>query len=425
MSKSKFFILFVLSSLLLCGNLYGKDVRDSVQIYFRSGRAGLDLSIGNNRAILNRIEDSLQTSYADSVYTLKSVTIIGGASPEGSVSINQILSEKRANVLFNYLSKYGLVEAPTKNFIYLGRDYQGLLDLVREDSNVPYRDEVIDLLEDIIIKSKDKSISQDSHYYRLRNLRKGKPYRYMFKHHFPELRSSRLILEYEKIWNPIRLVPVVYSADVQAVMLATPPKVYVPLPIPIEKELPPPPFYMALKTNMLNDLLLTPNVGVEFYLGKNWSATLNWKYAWWNNKDRSWHWRNYGGDLAVRRWFGKLANEKPLTGHHAGLYASAFTHDFLITERGYMAGKPTGNIFDRANFAVGLEYGYSLPIASRLNIDFSLGVGYMWGKYYEYKLIDDCFVWQATKNRRYFGPTKAEISLIWLIGRGNVNEGGR
>jgi hypothetical protein len=40
--------------------------------------------------------------------------------------------------------------------------------------------------------------------------------------------------------------------------------------------------------------------------------------------------------------------------------------------------------------------------------------------------IDDCYVWQTTKNRRWFGPTKLEVTLVWLLGRGNYNaeEGG-
>lgn len=41
------------------------------------------------------------------------------------------------------------------------------------------------------------------------------------------------------------------------------------------------PFYMALKTNMLYDVLAVPNIGLEFYLGKNWSIAGNWMYGWW------------------------------------------------------------------------------------------------------------------------------------------------
>ena len=127
------------------------------------------------------------------------------------------------------------------------------------------------------------------------------------------------------------------------------------------------------------------------------------------------------GDLAVRYWLGKKANEKPLTGHHIGIYGQAFTYDFEWGGKGYMGGEPGGTLWDKTNYAAGVEYGYSLPVANRLNIDFTLGVGYWGGKYYEYIPLDGHYVWQATKKRHWFGPTKAEISLVWLLGKGNSN----
>lgn len=71
-----------------------------------------------------------------------------------------------------------------------------------------------------------------------------------------------------------------------------------------------------------------------------------------------------------------------------------------------------------------MEYGYALPIARRLNIDFVLGVGYWGGKYHTYNPRDGHYVWQSTRQRHWFGPTKAEISLVWLLGRGNTNKKG-
>ena len=183
----------------------------------------------------------------------------------------------------------------------------------------------------------------------------------------------------------------------------------------------PKPFYLALKTNMLYDVLAVLNIGAELYLGKNWSISGNWMYGWWKKNSSHRYWRIYGGDLAVRYWLGKKASEKPLTGHHIGIYGQAFTYDFEWGGKGYMGGEPGGMLWDKTNYAAGVEYGYSLPIAKRLNIDFTLGVGYWGGKYYKYIPLDGHYVWQATKNRRWFGPTKAEISLVWLLGRGNSN----
>lgn len=145
-------------------------------------------------------------------------------------------------------------------------------------------------------------------------------------------------------------------------------------------------------------------------------------YAWWNSNKRHNYWRIYGGELDIRKYFGRRAQTKPLTGHHLGIYGQAFTYDFETGHKGYIGGKPGGTLWDKLNYAIGVEYGYSLPISRRLNLDFTLGVGYWGGEYHEYIPSDGHYVWQSTKQRHWFGPTKAEVSLIWLIGRGNYNE---
>lgn len=175
------------------------------------------------------------------------------------------------------------------------------------------------------------------------------------------------------------------------------------------------PVYMTLQSNLLYDVLMVPNIGAEFYLGANFSVDANWSYAWWRLDKRHYYWRTYGGDIALRWWFGRNSRIKPLTGHHIGAYGQMITYDFELGQNGILA--------DRWSWSAGLEYGYSLPIAKRLNLDFTLGLGYHWGEFYEYKPIDGHYVWQATKHRQYIGPTKFEISLVWLIGCNNYNKG--
>ena len=123
---------------------------------------------------------------------------------------------------------------------------------------------------------------------------------------------------------------------------------------------------------------------------------------------------------------GHRATKNPLTGHHLGIYSQILTYDFETGGRGYMAGTPGGTLLDKANYTVGLEYGYSLPVNRKLNIDFTLGAGYMTGQYHEYLPLDGCNVWQNTKQRRWWGPTKAEISLVWFVGCDGYNgKGGK
>ena len=97
------------------------------------------------------------------------------------------------------------------------------------------------------------------------------------------------------------------------------------------------------------------------------------------------------------------------------------TYDFEFGGKGWMGGIPGGTLWDRCNTVAGIEYGYSLPIGRRLNIDFTIGVGYMGGKLVDYVPGNGFYIWQKTRHFNWFGPTKAEISLVWLIGRGNYN----
>lgn len=182
------------------------------------------------------------------------------------------------------------------------------------------------------------------------------------------------------------------------------------------------PFYMAIKNNMLYDVAAVPNIGAEFYLGKNFSIAANYMHAWWSKESKNFFWRYYGADMSIRWWFGKPTRVKPLQGHHIGVNYQILTYDFQLGNKGIMAGMPNGNLVDRANHIVALEYGYSLPVARRLNLDFGIGFGYHWGLFEEYTPIDGHPVWEATKRRQYFGPTKLEVSLVWLIGCGNYNK---
>lgn len=176
---------------------------------------------------------------------------------------------------------------------------------------------------------------------------------------------------------------------------------------------------------MLYNLCLIPNIGAEFYLGHNFSLAADYMGAWWKNSRRHRYWRIYGGDIALRWWlpYGRYASGKPLQGHHIGIYAGALTYDITWNGRGYMGGESGGTLWDRCNYMCGVEYGYSLPVAKRLNIDFTVGVGYLGGKCSEYTGMDECYVWLSTKRHHFFGPTKAEVSLVWLLGQKNLNYG--
>ena len=359
--------VFLVSALLVlgCSHMAAQENSKEFSVGFRVGNAVLNSSLTGNSESLAEIISFLEDIRNDSTLELESITFCGSASPEGSMAINRKLSQQRSRALEEYVRKH--VTLPD--------------NIVKRTDDITAWDYLAQLVASV------------------RN-------------------ASIVLVTVKKKQETPPPAPVETPAPAPAV---EPEQAVTPAPAPAPQPEEKKPFYMALKTNMLYDVLAVPNIGIEFYLGNNWSIGGNVMYGWWNSRSDKRYWRIYGGDIAVRKWFGRKAEEKPLTGHHLGLYGQIFTYDFEWGGKGYMGGKPGKTLWESPNYAFGIEYGYSLPIARRLNIDFTLGVGYWGGKYYTYNPRDGHFVWQSTRNRHWFGPTKAEISLVWLLGRGNSN----
>lgn len=405
--------------LLGCIQVSGQESRKEVCVGFRVGNSDLDAAYGDNAARLSDVVSFLENVGKDNSIELVEVAFCGSASPEGGFTVNRRLAKERREALESYVRRRvtlpdSVVSRP-EGFIA----WERLAQLV-EASDMPHKDEAVDVLRNVPeFTYNNKGALVDSRKKHLMELQYGRTWNYMYKHFFAQVRNASVIL----VTVRQKAEPVEEKKEVAV----TPPPAYTE---PVTESADTPavaagetrtPFYMALKTNMLYDVLAVPNIGVEFYLGKNWSVTGNWMYGWWNKSSSHHYWRIYGGDIAVRKWFGRQADEKPLTGHHLGIYAQAFTYDFEWGGKGYMGGEPGGALWDKMNYAAGVEYGYSLPVARRLAIDFTIGVGYWGGEYYKYRPMDGHYVWQATKDRHWFGPTKAEISLMWLLGNGYSN----
>lgn len=184
---------------------------------------------------------------------------------------------------------------------------------------------------------------------------------------------------------------------------------------------------LAFKINLLYSLFLIPEVSVEYGFGDGWSVSGGWMYGWWKRDGNHHYWRAYGGYASLRRYLGPQKADRPLTGHHVGVYAQLLTYDVEFGDKGYIAGRPGGSLWDKANYGFGIEYGFSLPASKSVNFDFSLGVGYLGGTYYEYTPMNGHYVWDSTKSRHWFGPTKAEVSVVWLFDTSffGLRKGGR
>lgn len=410
-------------ALLVCGLIsYGQEQVSvdtlRVEVFFRQGFSDFEPAYYDNETRLKNFANQVRMVQQDSLCQIKSIAVRGASSPEGSSLVNERLSEKRAENIVAWLKEHFSFPDLPFTVYSPGIDWHGLTVLV-EASDMPYRNEVLDILNNTPENVFQNGVLVDSRKRQLGMLHAGEAWFYMEEHFFPSMRNSCVELAYvirhqqEVVQEPAPTpepepAPVVEPepAPVQT------PEIVEQLPVPEEKVKP---FYMALKTNMLYDLALVPNLGIEFYLGRGWSVGGSWMYAWWKSDKSHYYWRTYGGELDLRKYFGKRASEKPLTGHHLGIYGQGLTYDFETGGKGYQS---------KLSYGAGIEYGYSLPIGRRLNLDFGIGIGYLGGEYKVYVPIDSHYVWKETRQRHWFGPTKAEISLVWLIGRGNYNEKG-
>lgn len=400
-------ILFVLIILLRGIPSTCQEISDSLRIHFQQSKSLFNESVAGNSQFYGSLADLLEMAKRKDV-EIVSITVYGAASPEGGIGYNKGLSKRRADRIASYIAEVGGGRI-SPEVIAVGRDWKGLYDLAVADSELPSREATLDLLCRLAMPN-DKE-SEDRMFAQLKVLDGGKPYRYMYSRLFPELRKAGV-----KVVAVYRIDDLVSDGRVSPLetSFAEPNGISISAKGDVMQEVRKKPWYVGVKTNMLYDALLVPNGGLEIYLGKNWSIDAYWMYAWWKSDRVHNYWRTYGGDVELRKWLGSAARRKPLTGHHIGAYAQIVTYDFELGGRGYLA--------DRWSYAAGVSYGYSLPVAKRLNIDFSMGLGYMGGEYKEYLPQDGHYVWQSTKRRHWIGPTKAEISLVWLIGRGNINK---
>ena len=412
--------ILILSIILLGGYLLSaaQETYTRIDIGFRVGKTNIETSFCDNAENLAKILKSIQEAQNDSSLEIVNIAFRSTASPEGSFGRNKVIAQGRLEAIEKYIRDR--VEIPdsliTKREGVIA--WEELAGYVEKDTKLRHKDEALHILTEVPEYTYGENGQLlDSRKKHLMDMQYGRTWHYLAKHYFAKIRRAcTIILTTKKVEKPVVVEEVVEEVEeIDTVVPVEPDTVAVVAPAPVEPE---PtdslsPFYMAVKTNMLYDAGIVPNIGVEFYLGKEWSIAANWMYAWWKTDKRHWWWRTYGGDFAVRKWLGKAAKEKPLTGHHLGVYGQMITYDFEVGQKGYLA--------DKWSYGAGIEYGFALPIAKRLNIDFTLGLGYLGGKYKEYIPIDNCYVWQATKNRHWFGPTKLEISLVWLIGRGNCN----
>ena len=413
-------VMVVLMPTTLLANAYAASIQDSLRttIYFRPGYSLLELSYRDNAANMKALTQGIQTIKGNPCVQLQHIRILSAASPEGNSALNKRVAKRRGERLRDYLKETLVLPDSIFTVSSAGEDWQGLAALIAKEKT-PWRNKALQIIRHTPEWVTRNGKVVDGRKRQLQNLDGGKAWKYMLDNHFYTLRTGAVVvcevktLAAESTPSAAEARPEPASQQQASLSPASPPFPAIPSQVNPAQESPSAASYYALKSNLLYDALLIPNLSLEASIGSGWTLGAGGMLAWWSKDAKHRYWRIYGGDLEIRKYFGTLSKSKPLQGHHLGIYGDFLTYDFEFGAKGYQS---------KATYAAGIKYGYSHPIANRLNLDFALGIGYLNSNYKTYVPRDGCYVYQETKKRKWLGPTQAEISLVWLLGKGNTNK---
>jgi len=178
---------------------------------------------------------------------------------------------------------------------------------------------------------------------------------------------------------------------------------------------------IAIKSNIVYDATATLNLGAEYAINKKMSIDLSGNYNGWDVKSDGTSWQHFMIQPEFRYWLHESFN-----GHFVGVHGIYMGYDLARLELSLFDFQRR-NIYDGSAFGGGVSYGYQLYITPRLNVEFSIGVGYMSFEYDKilYKEKDNPntgepdfagpngLIGRYTKG--YFGPTKLGISIVYII----------
>lgn len=171
---------------------------------------------------------------------------------------------------------------------------------------------------------------------------------------------------------------------------------------------------VAVKSNLVSDAFLNPNLGVEIGVAPKWTLDVSGQFNLWTlSNDRRWkHWL---AQPEIRYWFcqkyfGHFVGAHLLGGQYniGGLKG---LHDFLglqlsrldkVRFQGWFAG-------------AGVAYGYTWILNRHWNFEAEIGVGYVYRRYDVFPCAHCGTKLESGKSRNYVGPTKAALNIIYVF----------
>jgi outer membrane protein OmpA-like peptidoglycan-associated protein len=393
-------------------------LQGSAYVSFPVNRSEVRPDFHNNEVELERLRHTIDSVSNDTTIEVVRIEIKGFASPEGKYANNDRLARERTSSLTRYIIEHTNVSPMLFHTAYEPEDWVGLRNFVDSTSLLTNRDAMLRII--------DSDGEPDE---KLSRIVKNHPedYKTLDAIAFPLLRHTDYQISYTQK-SVTRTAGAVHTDTVYCLRTDT---LVQPAPEIVEGER-----YktfrplLAVKTNLLFEALLAPNVEIEVPFGtkRRWSAMAEVWCPWWRFD------HNAAGDVnkyyrsdqrptriayqlltvgaELRYWFpGRCPEAVPvLTGPFVGLYVAGGKYDLGRDGKG-----------DQGEFfSVGISAGYSWPIARHWNLELSAAVGYVGGPkvHYENEFDDARLIYRSDDDwKSWFLPTKLKLSLVYVIGK--------
>lgn len=170
-------LIWILS--IAAHSVVAQEIRNdgvSMSVYFDNGFSSVDH--GPDRRELVSLAQRLRALYIDDI--ISEITVKGWSSPNGLPENNVRLAEARARNTAEYLAMKADIPRSLFKVEGCGIDWSEIEKAAAETTDMPYRDEVLRVLDD------DSALRRHN----LIHLQEGKPYKYLYARVFPSLRRA-------------------------------------------------------------------------------------------------------------------------------------------------------------------------------------------------------------------------------------------
>lgn len=171
---------------------------------------------------------------------------------------------------------------------------------------------------------------------------------------------------------------------------------------------------VALKSNLLADGFLNPNLGIEAGIAPKWTLDVSGQFNLWTlSHDR--RWKHWAVQPEARYWFCDR-----FAGHFVGLHLHGGQYniggiDGKINLLGTDARKLKDTRYQGWFAGAGIAYGYAWILGRHWNIEAEIGLGYSYTRYDRFQCEGCGRKIETDRSHNYFGLTKTAINIVYLF----------